>query len=72
MKGFIICLSVVIGLVIAGVDAMDREWLNDYQKATGNQARFADSDDQCLSNEFFDNRYGVCVKMRAFSVDGKL
>ena len=51
MKGFIICLSVVIGLVIAGVDAMDQEWLSD---------------------EFFDNRYGVCVKMRAFSVEDKL
>lgn len=72
MKGFIICLSVVIGLVIAGVDAMDQEWLSYYQKTTGNQARFADSDDQCLSNEFFDNRYGVCVKMRAFSVEDKL
>ena len=72
MKGFFVCLSIVIGLVIAGVDAMDREWLNDYQKTTGNQARFADSDDQCMSNEFFDNRYGVCVKMRAFSVNDKL
>lgn len=72
MKNFIVCLAIVVGLVIAGVYAMDREWLNDYQKATGNQARFADSDDQCSSVEFFDNRYGVCVKMRAFSVDDKL
>lgn len=72
MKGFLVCLSIVVGLVIAGVDAMDREWLNDYQKATGNQARFADSDDQCSSVEFFDSRYGVCVKMRAFSVEDKL
>ena len=72
MKGFIICLSIVIGLVIAGVDAMDREWLNDYQKTTGNQARFANSDDECNSTEYFDQRYGVCVKMRAFSVEDKL
>ena len=72
MNNFFICLSIVVGLVIAGVDAMDREWLNDYQKTTGNQARFADSDDQCLSNEFFDRRYGVCVKMRAFTTEDKL
>lgn len=72
MKGFIICLFVVIGLTIASINAMDQEWLNDYQKTTGNQARFADSDDECNSTEFFDSRYGVCVKMRAFSVEDKL
>lgn len=72
MKGFIICLSIVVGLTIASINAMDQEWLNDYQKTTGNQARFADSDDECNSTEFFDSRYGVCVKMRAFSVEDKL
>lgn len=72
MKNFLICLSIVVGLVIAGVDAMDQEWLNDYQKTTGNQARYADSDDECNSTEFFDSRYGVCVKMRAFSIEDKL
>lgn len=72
MKGFLVCLSIVVGLVIAGVDAMDREWLNDYQKTTGNQAHFANSDDECNSTEYFDQRYGVCVKMRAFSVEDKL
>ena len=72
MKGFIICLFVVIGLTITSINAMDQEWLNDYQKTTGNQARFADSDDECNSTEFFDNRYGVCVKMRAFTAEDKL
>ena len=41
MKNFLLSLSIVVGLVIAGVNAMDKEWLMDYQAQTGNQARFA-------------------------------
>lgn len=72
MKNFLLSLSIVVGLIIAGVNAMDREWLIDYQTQTGNQARFADSDDKCLSTEHFDEHYGVCIKMRAFTVDDHL
>lgn len=72
MKNFLVCLAIVVGLVIAGVNAMDREWLMDYQTQTGNQARFATSDDECRSDEHFDDRYGVCIKMRAFTVDDNL
>lgn len=66
MKNFLVCLTIVVGLVIAGVNTMDREWLMDYQ------ARFATSDDECLSTEHFDEHYGVCIKMRAFMVDDRL
>lgn len=72
MKNFLINLSIVAGLVIVGVNAMDREWLMDYQAQTGNQAHFATSDDECLSTEHFDDRYGVCIKMRAFTVEDNL
>ena len=72
MKNFLVCLAIVVGLVIACVNAMDREWLMDYQAQTGNQARFATSDDECLSTEHFDEHYGVCIKMRAFTVDDNL
>ena len=72
MKNFLLSLSIVVGLVIAGVNAMDREWLMDYQTQTGNQARFATSDDECLSTEHFDERYGVCIKMHEFTVEDNL
>lgn len=72
MKNFLLSLSIVVGLVIAGVNAMDREWLMDYQAQTGNQARFATSDDECLSTEHFDERYGVCIKMHEFTVEDNL
>lgn len=72
MKNFLVCLTIVVGLVIAGVNAMDKEWLMDYQAQTGNQAHFANSDDECRSDEHFDDRYGVCIKMRAFTVDDNL
>ena len=72
MKNFLINFSIVAWLVIVGVNAMDREWLADYQKNTGNQARFATSDDECLSTEHFDEHYGVCIKMRAFTVEDHL
>ena len=72
MKNFLASLSIVAGLAVAVVNAMDREWLMDYQAQTGNQARFANSEDECLSTEHFDNRYGVCIKMRAFTVEDHL
>lgn len=65
-------MAIVALLVIGCIDAMDREWLADYQKQTGKSARFAESDDECLSNEHFDQRYGVCVKMREFTTDDQL
>lgn len=72
MKNFLVCLAIVVGLVIAGVNAMDREWLMDYQTQTGNQAHYATSDDECLSTEHFDERYGVCIKMHEFTVEDNL
>lgn len=60
---------VIAGLAFVGVQAMDKEWLADYEKNTGKQARFANSDDECRSNEHFDSRYGLCVKMREFTTD---
>nr|DAD79664.1 MAG TPA: hypothetical protein [Podoviridae sp. ct53O25] len=63
---------VIAGLVFVGVQAMDREWLADYEKNTGKSARFANSDDECRSNEHFDNRYGLCIKMREFTTDDNL
>lgn len=64
--------AIVAGLAILTVEAMDRQWLADYQQQTGNQARFANSDDECRSNEHFDGRYGICVKMREVTTDDNL
>jgi hypothetical protein len=65
-------MAIVAGLTVACVETMDREWLKDYQQQTGNQARFAESDDECRSNEHFDQRYGICVKMREFTTEDSL
>lgn len=72
MIKFILPFAIVAGLAILAVEAMDREWLADYQKQTGKQARFAESDDQCNSVEYFDPRFGICVKMREFTTEDKL
>lgn len=63
---------VIAGLAFIGVQAMDKEWLADYEKNTGKSARFANSDDECRSNEYFDHKYGLCVKMREFTVNDNL
>lgn len=72
MIKLITSMAVVALLTIGCVETMDREWLKDYQQQTGNQARFANSDDECRSNEHFDARFGICVKMREFSVEDNL
>lgn len=72
MLKYILPFAIVAGLAILAVEAMDREWLNNYQAQTGNQARFANSDDECRSNEHFDARFGICVKMREFTTDDNL
>lgn len=72
MIKFILPFAIVAILSIGCIEAMDREWLADYQKQTGNNARFANSDDECRSNEHFDQRYGICVKMREFTTDDQL
>lgn len=64
--------AIVAGLAILTVEAMDREWLADYQKQTGTTARFANSDDECRSNEHFDARFGICIKMKEFTTDDQL
>lgn len=64
--------AIVAGLAILAVEAMDREWLADYQKQTGTTARFANSDDECRSNEHFDARFGICIKMKEFTTDDQL
>ena len=65
-------VAIVALLTFACVETMDREWLNNYQAPTGNQARFANSDDECRSNEHFDVRFGICVKMREFTTEDSL
>lgn len=72
MFKYILPFAIVAGLAILSVEAMDREWLIGYQKQTGNSARFANSDDECRSNEHFDARFGICVKMREFTTDDQL
>lgn len=64
MLKYILPFAIVAVLTVLTVDAMDKEWLADYEKNTGNQARFANSDDECRSNEHFDSRYGLCVSLR--------
>lgn len=72
MIKLILPFAIVAILSIGCIEAMDREWLADYQKQTGKQARFAESDDQCNSVEYFDARFGICVKMREFTTEDKL
>nr|DAS43228.1 MAG TPA: hypothetical protein [Caudoviricetes sp.] len=72
MIKYILPFAIVAILSIGCIDAMDREWLADYQKQTGTTARFANSDDECRSNEHFDARFGICVKMREFTTDDQL
>lgn len=72
MIKFILPFAIVAILSIGCIDAMDREWLADYQKQTGNSARFANSDDECRSTEHFDQRYGICIKMKEFTTDDQL
>ena len=72
MNKLILPFVIVAGLAILAVEAMDREWFADYQKQTGTTARFANSDDECRSNEHFDARFGICVKMREFTTDDQL
>lgn len=72
MIKYFLPFAIVAILSIGCIDAMDREWLADYQKQTGTTARFANSDDECRSNEHFDQRYGLCVKMREFTTDDQL
>ena len=72
MIKFISPFAIVAILCIGCIDAMDREWLADYQKQTGTTARFANSDDECRSNEHFDQRYGICIKMKEFTTDDQL
>lgn len=72
MIRLILPFAIVAILSIGCIDAMDREWLADYQKQTGTTARFANSDDECRSNEHFDQRYGICVKMREFTTADQL
>lgn len=72
MIKYLLPFAIVALLSIGCIDAMDREWLADYQKQTGNSARFANSDDECRSNEHFDARFGICVKMKEFTTDDQL
>lgn len=72
MLKYILPFAIVALLTIGCIEAMDREWLADYQKQTGTTARFANSDDECRSNEHFDQRYGICVKVREFTTDDQL
>lgn len=72
MNKLILPFAIVVSLSIGCIDAMDREWLANYQTQTGKQARFANSDDECRSNEHFEARFGVCVKMREFTLEDNL
>ena len=72
MIKYLLPFAIVAGLAILAVEAMDREWLADYQKQTETTARFANSDDECRSNEHFDARFGICIKMKEFTTDDQL
>lgn len=72
MIKFILPFAIVAILSIGCIEVMDREWLADYQKQTGTTARFANSDDECRSNEHFDARFGICIKMKEFSLEDNL
>lgn len=72
MIKFITSAVIIALLTIGCIEAMDREWLNNYQAQTGKNARFANSDDECRSTEYFDPRFGICVKMREFTTDDQL
>lgn len=72
MIKYILPFAIVALLSIGCIGAMDREWLADYQKQTGTTARFAESDDECRSNEHFDARFGICIKMREFTANDNL
>lgn len=72
MLKYILPFAIVAVLTVLTVDAMDKEWLAGYEKNTGKQARFTNSADECRSNEHFDSRYGLCVKMREFTTDANL
>ena len=72
MLKLLLPFAIVAVLAILTVEAMDREWLNNYKAQTGNSARFADSDDKCNSVEYFDQRFGICVKMKAFTTEDNL
>lgn len=72
MIKLIASVAIVALLTIACVETMDRQWLADYQQQTGKQARLANSDDECRSNEHFDQRYGICIKMKEFTTDDQL
>lgn len=65
-------MAIVALLTLGCVETMDRQWLADYQQQTGNSARFAESDDECRSNEHFDARFGICVRMREFTTEDSL
>ena len=72
MIKYLLPFAIVAGLSVLAVEAMDREWLADYQQQTGKSARFANSDDECRSTEYFDPRFGICVKMREFTTADQL
>lgn len=72
MAKFILSATIVALLTIGCVEVMDREWLVDYQKQTGTTARFAASDDECRSTEYFDARFGICIRMKEFTTDDQL
>lgn len=72
MIKFILPFAIVAGFSVLAIEAMDREWLANYQTQTGKQARFANSDDECRSHEHFEARFGVCVKMREFTLEDNL
>ena len=72
MFKYILPFAIVALLSIGCIEAMDREWLANYQLQTGTTARFADSDDECRSNEHFDAKFGICIKMKEFTTDDQL
>lgn len=72
MNRLILPFVIVALLAVGCIEAMDREWLADYQKQTGKSAQFANSDDECRSTEYFDERFGICVKMREFTTADQL
>lgn len=56
-------ISIATGYAIA--NAFDKEFINNWAQANGyssNQVRTVNSLNECHSNEWFENTYGLCIK----------
>lgn len=63
----ILALITVIGAILFAqglANAIDREFINDYAKQMGinpEHIHVADREEDCYEDEFFDDKYGLCI-----------